>query len=151
MTELARSATDGDREGSLDVLRTEKKVDDGRFCSPSAPVELDNFSSALMRCEMLDPILELLGLASDEGCCVILCRYAAPDERALAELDVTSPGARKLPRTGFETVRVMARGIPNSPSRPSVAARLGVAEPGNTDDMGDLETTTGCASSTVAD
>ena len=63
--ELARSATDGERAGSRTLpLRTEKKAEDGlSLGTPSvgAPLLTDSISSALIRCEMLDPILPVLG------------------------------------------------------------------------------------------
>lgn len=116
VSELALSATDGERDGSRPLgFRTEKKLEAGRsFPEPSPPPALlDSFSKALMRWEMLDPILLLVGRNSaDEFCCVILCRNAAPVETLLAELVETSPGVRMGPRIGFDTVLTM-RGVDN--------------------------------------
>jgi hypothetical protein len=77
---LALSTTDGDLEGSL-LLRTEKKLD----CGLSLPMRVgvgagespdgtDSISSALIRCEMLDPTVPLRTRLPFVCCCVTLCR-----------------------------------------------------------------------------
>ena len=114
VNEVARSATDGDLDGSRTLaLRTEKNVDDGRADRPasSPSAVLESFSSALMRCEMLDPTPFLAARLLDDDCCVILCKNAAPDETVLAELGGTSLGVSNAPRTGLETVRIGALGL----------------------------------------
>lgn len=92
--ELARSATDGERDGSrvLD-FRTAKNVEDGTLLrgggASLSPEEPESFSRALMRCEMLDPSLPLLARFFwwlDVCCWVILCKKAAPEDTDRAEL-----------------------------------------------------------------
>ncbi len=82
--ECARSTTDGDLDGSRTLgFRTEKNEDDGRSArgwpSPAPPPLADSFSNALIRCDMLEPMFAFLGAKLlGEGCCVSLCRNAAP-------------------------------------------------------------------------
>jgi hypothetical protein len=73
VNKLAPSATDDGRDVSrVLVLRTAKKVVAGRslvVAASTTGVLPESFSSALMRCEMLEPsLLALLGLTSD-ACC----------------------------------------------------------------------------------
>lgn len=129
VNEVARSATEGDRDGSRPAaLRTAKNEAAGlSFGAGSAlpPGMLESFSRALMRWEILDPSLLLFGRNSDEDCCwVILCRYAAPEETALAELAElaeTSPGRTIGPLMGFDTVLTM-RGMEDPLSEPGAAS-----------------------------
>lgn len=97
--ELARSTTDGDLEGSR-PLRTEKKVDEGlsrlgaSVLLASPPVDEAIFSSALMRCEILEPTLVFAVRFPPCCCCATLFRYAAPELRDRAEFGPTSFGVR---------------------------------------------------------
>jgi hypothetical protein len=103
VSELALSTTEGDLEGS-----------------PGAGALPESFSSALMRWEMLDPSLELLGRRSAAVCCwEAFGRYAAPDEADLVVPTGASSGAKKELRTGFDAVREKRGAV--KPSGPIVA------------------------------
>lgn len=84
-SDLVLSTTDG----ALDVSRfcTAKKVDDGRSRLTGrdwSPDVAESFSSALMRCEMLDPTLGFMVARLADCCCVTLCKKAAPELRERA-------------------------------------------------------------------
>jgi hypothetical protein len=70
------------------------------------PAVDDSFSSALIRCDMLEPILPDLGRKSaDEVCCVSLWRNAAPEDTVRADVVDTSAGDSRFPRVGLDTAR----------------------------------------------
>jgi hypothetical protein len=152
VNELALSTTDGDLDGSrVLALRTAKKVEAGRSLGAASAVAVlpDSFSSALIRCEMLDPSLALLGRRSAAVCCAeLFCREGAPDEADLAAPAAASPGAKKEFRTGLETVRVK-RGAVKFSGPPVALLEFWSREKNG--DMGDFDTVIGVASCTVAD
>ena len=156
----ARAKTEGDLAGSPQglVLRTEKKVDEGLSLGGTAslpPVLEDSFSRALIRWEMLEPILPDLGRKSaDEVCCVSLWRKAAPEDTVRADAVVTSAGDSKLPRMGLDTVRTVV-GL-ERPLLSIEAADRPVFDlfgdmMGKAGAMGDLDTVMGFACCRVAD
>lgn len=65
VSELARSAIEGDLARPLPFLATEKKAADTPDVGPVVPAggdELDNFSKALILCEIPDPRLTVLAM-----------------------------------------------------------------------------------------
>lgn len=144
VTELARSATEGDFDGSLVLcFRTVKKVEDGVVGLGRSSFGLpDSASKALMRCEMLDPTLPFFDwILALDGLRVRLFKNVAPfDDTLLGMLPWDmSTGMRSDPRIGLDA----ARG-----KRGSFLG--GLPGLGKTGVMGDLETSIGFASCTVA-
>lgn len=71
VSELALSAIDGDLEGARTLpFLTEKKAGDDPGVGPVVPaggLELDNFSKALILCEIPDPRLTVLAIGFEDS------------------------------------------------------------------------------------